>query len=194
MSRTFSHSVQINIKTYFPFFWVRSGFSIRLKDANWNIISSAEIRDNSVGIATGYGLNGWGVAFRVLVGARFPSSPPLPDRFWGTPSFLTSGHRDGVFFPGVKRPGCEADHLPPIAPRSTIRGSIHPLSHTSSWRSPLLVKHTGNFTSAINFHRWVKHQQSSGWSGCSAPSLSVFLFVSVLFHNRKSHLDVIIFH
>jgi hypothetical protein len=33
-----------------------------------------------------------------------------------------------------------------LTPRSRIRGSIHPLPHTSSWRSAWLVKHRDNFT------------------------------------------------
>jgi hypothetical protein len=47
--------------------------------------------------------------------------------------------------PRVKRPEREADHSR-LVPRSRIRGSIHPLPHTSSWRNALLVKHKDNFT------------------------------------------------
>jgi hypothetical protein len=38
-----------------------------------------EICDSSVGIATGYGLDGRGVGVRVRVGVRFFSSPRRPD-------------------------------------------------------------------------------------------------------------------
>jgi hypothetical protein len=38
--------------------------------------------------------------------------------------------------PGVKRPGCEADHLPPTSAEvKKMWVYIHPLPHTSSWRS-----------------------------------------------------------
>jgi hypothetical protein len=40
----------------------------------------------------------------------------------------------GALSPGVKRPGCEANHSP-LMPKSRKRGSIHPLPHTPSWRS-----------------------------------------------------------
>jgi hypothetical protein len=46
-----------------------------------------------IGIATGYGLEGRGVRFRVPVGARNFSSPRRPDRFWGPPSLLSNGYR-----------------------------------------------------------------------------------------------------
>jgi hypothetical protein len=63
---------------------------------------------DSVGIATGYGMDGRGVGVRVPVGARSFSSPRHPDRFWGPPSLLSNGYRGP--FPRTKRPGCEADH------------------------------------------------------------------------------------
>ena len=61
---------------------------------------------SSVGIATGYGLDGpgtesrWSEIFRTA-----------PDRPWGPPSLLYNGHR--VFPGGKKRPGREADPSPP---------------------------------------------------------------------------------
>ena len=63
-------------------------------------------RGSSVGIATGYGLDGpgiesrWGEIFRTC-----------PDRPWGPPSLLYNGYR---VFPGGKvRPGRDADPSPP---------------------------------------------------------------------------------
>jgi hypothetical protein len=59
------------------------------------------IRDSVVGIATGYGLNDRGLGVRVPVGSRIFCSPRRPDLYpTGT----------GSSFPGVKRPGREADH------------------------------------------------------------------------------------
>jgi hypothetical protein len=64
----------------------------------------------SVGIATGYGLDGRGVGVRVPVGSRFFSPPLPPDRFWGPSSLLSNGY--GGLFPGVMRPERKADHSP----------------------------------------------------------------------------------
>jgi hypothetical protein len=43
-------------------------------------------RDNSVGIATGYGLDDRGVGVRVPVESSIFSSPSHPDRLWGPPN------------------------------------------------------------------------------------------------------------
>ena len=62
--------------------------------------------DSSVGIATGYGLDGpgiesrWDEIFRIY-----------PDRPWGPPSPLYSGYR--VFPGGKEQPGRDADPSPP---------------------------------------------------------------------------------
>jgi hypothetical protein len=45
--------------------------------------------DSSVGIATGYGLDGPGA---VPGGARFFSSPQCPDQLWGPPNLLLNGY------------------------------------------------------------------------------------------------------
>jgi hypothetical protein len=68
-------------------------------------------RDNVASIVTSYGLDDQGVAIRVLVGSRIFSSPRHPDRLWGPPNLLSNGV-PGALSPGVKRPGCEADHSP----------------------------------------------------------------------------------
>jgi hypothetical protein len=60
-------------------------------------------RDSTVGIASGYGLDGRGVGVRVLVVARFFSSSRRPNWFWGPPSLLYNGYR--CFFPGGKTAG-----------------------------------------------------------------------------------------
>jgi hypothetical protein len=42
-----------------------------------------------------------------------------------------------------------------LVPRSRIRGSIHPLLHTYSWRSAYLVKHRDNLTFTLPFsYNW----------------------------------------
>jgi hypothetical protein len=51
-------------------------------------------RDNVVGIATGYGLEDWGVGVRVPVGSRIFFSSCLPDGLWGPPSLLSNGYRE----------------------------------------------------------------------------------------------------
>jgi hypothetical protein len=56
-------------------------------------------RDSSVGIATGYELDGRGVEVRVPLGVRFFCSPRHPDGFWGPPSLLPNGYR-GPFSEG----------------------------------------------------------------------------------------------
>jgi hypothetical protein len=100
-------------------------------------------RDSSVGIVTGYGMDDRGVGVRVPVGSRIVPSPRRPDRFWGPPSLLFNGH--GRLSPWIKRPGRETDNSLQLVPKSRIRGSIHPLPHTPSWRSAQLVKHRDNF-------------------------------------------------
>jgi hypothetical protein len=49
-------------------------------------------------------------------------------------------------FPGVKRPGREADHPPPSSVQIRNDGVIPPLPYTSSWRVPYLIEHEDNFT------------------------------------------------
>jgi hypothetical protein len=66
-------------------------------------------RNNSVGIATGYGLDDRRVGVWVPVGSRIFSSPRLPDLLWG-PQWVP-----GTPSLGVKRPGCEADHSAPTS-------------------------------------------------------------------------------
>jgi hypothetical protein len=79
---------------------------------NWEQRGS---KDNSVGIATGYGLDDRGIGVRVPVGSRIFSSPQraYPRRLWGPPSLLFNGYRGSL--PGVKRQGREADHSPPTS-------------------------------------------------------------------------------
>jgi hypothetical protein len=70
-------------------------------------------RGSVVSVATGYGLDDWGVGFRVPVRSRIFSSLNRPDRLWCPPN-LSSGYM-GAVSPGIKRPGSEADHPPPAS-------------------------------------------------------------------------------
>jgi hypothetical protein len=45
------------------------------------------------GIATGYGLDDWGVGVRVSVGTSIFTFPHRPDRLWGSPSLLSNRYR-----------------------------------------------------------------------------------------------------
>jgi hypothetical protein len=59
----------------------------------------------------------------------------------------------GALSPGLKKPGREADHLPPTRVEVKQHGSIHPLPHTSSWSSAKLVKHRDNFAFTLVYKR-----------------------------------------
>jgi hypothetical protein len=75
-----------------------------------------ESRGSSVGVVTGYGLDGRGVGVRVLLSTlcRPVLGPTQPHIQW---------------IPGVKRPGCEADHSPPTTAEVRNGGAIPPLPH-----------------------------------------------------------------
>jgi hypothetical protein len=87
-----------------------------------------------VGIATGYGLDEGGIRVRVPVGSRIFSSPRRPDRLRGQPNLLSNGYR-GLFPPGVKRQGREADHSPPRSAEVKKMWINTPTPHTPSWRT-----------------------------------------------------------
>jgi hypothetical protein len=106
-------------------------------------------RNSYIGIATGCGLDSWGVGVRVPVGGKIfllsmftrpvlgPTQPPIQ---W-VPGNLT---------PGLKRPGSEAHHSPPT--NAEVR---------NKWISTSTppVKHRDNFTFFLPFYG----MQSSYW-------------------------------
>jgi hypothetical protein len=81
---------------------------------------------SSVGIATGYGLDGWSSISSW--GKRFFCSPQCPYWLWGLPSLLSYGYW-GTFPKGVKRPRRELDHSPPFSAEIKNCGAIPPLPH-----------------------------------------------------------------
>jgi hypothetical protein len=88
-------------------------------------------RDSSVGIATGYGLDGWvsipsrGNIFPFSTVSRQDLGPTQPPIQWVAMDI----------FPGVKRPGREADHSPPRSAEVKNGGTIPPLLRMSLWHS-----------------------------------------------------------
>lgn len=74
--------------------------------------TTATSRDRAIIIATGHGLDSWGVRVWVLVEAKFSSSPCRPGWFWGPPSPFSNGNW-GVLSPVVKQQGRENDYSPP---------------------------------------------------------------------------------
>jgi hypothetical protein len=90
----------------------------------------------SVGIATGYGLDDREVRVRVPLVSRIFSSPRRPDRIWGPPNLLFYGYRGLFPRESSGRDVKLTTHLQ-LLPRSRKCGSIlvHLLLHTSSWRS-----------------------------------------------------------
>jgi hypothetical protein len=73
---------------------------------NIRIITSAvwRSRDSSVGIATGYELDDWGVGVLVPVQSRIFSSSDRLDRLWGPPNLLSSRYW------GLNGRGVKSDH------------------------------------------------------------------------------------
>jgi hypothetical protein len=91
--------------------WARSGrglTEIRSPSCTWRdwvkpwetLLSLCPCLDTSVGIATGYGLDGRGAGVRVPVESRFFFCPRRPYRFWGPLSLLSNGYLG--LFPGGK--------------------------------------------------------------------------------------------
>jgi hypothetical protein len=67
-------------------------------------------RESTIGIATGYELDGRRVEVLVPVGTSFFSSPHHPDRFWSLPSIIFNWYRRLVEA-GIKSHGGRFEHL-----------------------------------------------------------------------------------
>jgi hypothetical protein len=81
---------------------------------------------------------------RLQAGNTFLSIPKHPNRLWGP---LSLQWVLGLLSLGVKRPGREADCLPPSSAEVKYGGAIPQLPNKSSLRSASLIKHTDNFVS-----------------------------------------------
>jgi hypothetical protein len=77
-------------------------------------------------------------------GDRIPEggeiSPTRPDQPWGPHSLLYNWYR--VSFPGVKQPGCGADHPPPSSAEVKKRLQLYLYSHPRA----LMAGYGVNFT------------------------------------------------
>jgi hypothetical protein len=94
-------------------------------------VSLSKIRDSSVSIAAGYGLNDCGSirergqeTFLYLIVKR----PTLGS------TQLSVEWVPGTLSPRVNRPRLETDHSPLTVAENENCGAIRPLLHTSSWR------------------------------------------------------------
>jgi hypothetical protein len=95
---------------------VRAALNIRKIDEH--ILKINRAIGSSVGIATGYGLDGPGIESRWGEIIR-----TCPDRPWGSPSLLYNGYR--VFPGGRKRPERDADPSPLLVPSSENRVGLY---------------------------------------------------------------------
>jgi hypothetical protein len=102
-------SLQVTRASY-AFVTTRGSLCGKVQDVqNWRYSQKGESRAGVVGIATGYGLDDWGVRVQVSVGSRIFSTSSRPALGLTQPP---SQWVAGAFSPGIKRPGREADHSP----------------------------------------------------------------------------------
>jgi hypothetical protein len=98
----------------------------------YNLTQLQMYRNISVGIATGYMLDGPEIAVQCLAAARdFSRLHSVETGPTQTPLQWVSGS----ISPGAKRQGREADHSPPSSVEVENVEAIIPLHHTSSWRA-----------------------------------------------------------
>jgi hypothetical protein len=108
-------------------------------------------RDSSVGISLGYGLDDGGSRVRFPAGAwNFSIHLHAQNGSGAHPAPYPMGKRGS--FPGVKRPGHEADHSPPSSTevKECVKLYLHfPNTPFMAW---CLVKQRDNFTFALPYH------------------------------------------
>jgi hypothetical protein len=112
--------------------------------ANHFAQNGSKSRDSSVGIALGYGLDDQGSRVRYPAGAgNFSLHHRVQNGSGAHPASYTMGTRDS--FPGVKRPGREADHSPPSS--AEVKNAWSYISTPQyAFMAWCLVKHMDNFT------------------------------------------------
>jgi hypothetical protein len=88
-------------------------------------------------------------------GREFFSSPPPPERLWIPSSLLSNGYR-GLFPCGQSGRGVKLTTHLRLVPRSRMRGAIHLLPHTPSWRGAQIKKeeHMNNFSFTVHQLAW----------------------------------------
>jgi hypothetical protein len=104
-------------------------------------------RDNSISIERSYGLNDRGSI--PSMSKKFVSSPVSKPAL--EPTQTTLQYLSVVVSLGLKRPGREADRIPPSTAEIMNGGVTPPHPHTSPWRRALLIKHRDNFTFPLLF-------------------------------------------
>jgi hypothetical protein len=146
--------IKLTVKLRFYVFYSLWSYVVRLREGIERkirpILPSTWGRDSSVGIATGYGLDGPGIEPRW--GARFFA---YVQTGLGThPASCTMGTGS---FPGVKRPGRGAYHPPLLAPRSRkSRAILLPPSGLSS-----LLRGTFTFYYQAHCRRRTKYTEDA---------------------------------
>ena len=83
-------------------------------------------KDSSVGIVTGYGMDGLGIESRW--GARFSSPIQTGSEFLPASYTMDTGP-----FPGVKRPGRGVEHSPPSSTKAKGRVELYLFSYAPLW-------------------------------------------------------------
>jgi hypothetical protein len=96
----------------------------------WLVLVQCRCRNSSVGIATGYGLDG---PNSIAGYARFSLFHNLQTGSGAHPASYPMGCGGGLFSPGLKRSRREADHSPPSMAKVKNGGAIPPLPHMFSW-------------------------------------------------------------
>jgi hypothetical protein len=105
LSSIYNNAAYTVSKELYPYLVCMWPYTCIYKEAYslWMFLYLKRSRCSSVGIATGYGLDGRGVGVRVPVGSRTFSSPRCPDRLWAHPTSYPMG--TGGSFPGDKTAG-----------------------------------------------------------------------------------------